>query len=149
MFQFSITTLDLHITAGLITAGFMRTDSDVTSLPIMSLKIKKMIGARLKPAVKDHITIGLWLTPAVFWRTLITADLSQESTVIGLYHCRFQPRTDGDKPTTQKATAVLSFLISSIPRTEARVCALLSIVAAALHHEASAWILKNGLIFLL
>ena len=61
-----------------------------------------MIGAGLKPAVKDHITTGLWFKPAVFWQALITAGLSQELTVIGLYHCRFYPRTDGDKPTTQK-----------------------------------------------
>ena len=47
----------------------------------------------------------------------------------------------------KKAAAVLCFLLSSIPRIEARVWALPSIVAAALHHEASAWILKNGLIF--
>jgi len=32
---------DLHITVGLITAGFVRTDSDVPSLPVMSLKMKK------------------------------------------------------------------------------------------------------------
>jgi hypothetical protein len=30
--------------------------SDVPPLPVMSLKMKKMIGAGLKPAVKDHIT---------------------------------------------------------------------------------------------
>ena len=84
-----ITTLDLHIIAGIITAGFVRTGSDVPSLPVMSLKIKKMIGAGLKPAVKDHITAGLWLEPVVFWRALITVGLSQEPTVIGLYHCRF------------------------------------------------------------
>ena len=83
-----------------------------------------MIGARLKPAVKDNITTGLWLEPAVFWRPLITAGSSQEPTVISLQH--------------KKATTVLSFLLSSIPRTEARVWALPSIVAAALHHEASA-----------
>jgi len=47
----------------------------------------------------------------------------------------------------KKAAAVLSFLLSSIPRIEAGVLTLPSIVAAALHHEASAWILKNGLIF--
>jgi len=35
------TTPDLHIAAGIITAGFMRTDSDVPSLPVMSLKMKK------------------------------------------------------------------------------------------------------------
>jgi len=34
-------TLDLHITVGIITAGFMRTSSDVPSLPVMSLKMKK------------------------------------------------------------------------------------------------------------
>ena len=44
-----------------------------------------MIGAGLKPAVKDHIIVGFWLEPAVFWRALITAGLSQEATVIGLY----------------------------------------------------------------
>ena len=82
-------TLNLHITVGIITVGFVRTVSDVPSLPVMSLKMKKMIGAGLKPAVKDHITVGLWLEPAVFWRPLITAGLSQELTVIGLYHCRF------------------------------------------------------------
>ena len=36
----SATTTDLDITAGLITVGFMRTGSDVPSLPVMSLKIK-------------------------------------------------------------------------------------------------------------
>ena len=30
------------------------------------LENKKMIGAGLKPTVKDHITVGLWLEPAVF-----------------------------------------------------------------------------------
>ena len=35
------TTLDLHITAGIITAEFVRIDSDVPSLSVMSLKIKK------------------------------------------------------------------------------------------------------------
>jgi len=39
--QVSHTTPDLHITAGIITAGFMRTDSDVPLLPVMSLKMKK------------------------------------------------------------------------------------------------------------
>ena len=68
----SHTTPYLHITAGIITAGFVRTGSDVPSLPVMSLKIKKMIGAGLKSAVKDHIIAGLWLEPAVFWRALIT-----------------------------------------------------------------------------
>ena len=97
-----------------------------------------MIGARLKSTAKDHITAGLWLEPVMFWRAPITVGLSQEPTVIGHYHCRFYPRTDGDKPTTQKAVAILSFLLSSIPRTEARVWTLPSIVAVALHHEASA-----------
>jgi len=32
---------DLHITAGTITVGFMRTGSDVSSLAVMSLKMKK------------------------------------------------------------------------------------------------------------
>lgn len=53
------------------------------------LENEKMIGAGLKPTVKDHITAGLWLEPVVFWRALITAGLSQEPTVIGLYHYRF------------------------------------------------------------
>ena len=53
------------------------------------LENEKMIGARLKPAVKHHITASLWLEPAVFWRPLITAGLRQEPTVIVLYHCRF------------------------------------------------------------
>jgi len=35
------TTPDLHITTGIITAGFARTNSDVPSLPVMSLKMKK------------------------------------------------------------------------------------------------------------
>jgi len=35
------TTPDLHITAGLITAGFVRTGSDVLSLPVKSLKMRK------------------------------------------------------------------------------------------------------------
>ena len=48
-----------------------------------------MIGAGLKPAVKDHITADFWLEPVVFWRALITAGLSQEPTVNGLYHYRF------------------------------------------------------------
>ena len=81
-----VTTPDLHITAGIITAGFLRTSSDVPPLPVMSLKMKKMIGAGLKPAVNDHIIVGLWHEPAMFWRPLITAGLSQELTVIGHYH---------------------------------------------------------------
>jgi hypothetical protein len=51
--------------------------------------------------------------------------------------------------TVQKAGAILSFLISSIASTEARVWAARSIVVAALHHEASSSVWKNGLIFLL
>ena len=69
------------------------------------------------------------------WLGSITVGSIHEPTVISLQN--------------KKAAAVLSFLIFSIPRTEARVWDLPSIVAAALHHEASAWILKNGLIFLL
>ena len=34
------TTPELHITAGIITVGFVRAGSDVPSLPVMSLKIK-------------------------------------------------------------------------------------------------------------
>ena len=64
-----------------------------------------MIGARLKPAVKDHITAGLWLAPVVSWRPLITAGSNQEPTVIWCYHCQFEPRTDGDKIAVQKADA--------------------------------------------
>jgi len=37
----TITTTDLDITAGLITVGFVRTGSDVPSLPVMSLKMRK------------------------------------------------------------------------------------------------------------
>ena len=37
----TITTTDLDITAGLITVGFVRTNSDVPSLPVMSLKNEK------------------------------------------------------------------------------------------------------------
>jgi len=84
-----VTTPDLHITAGIITAGFVRTGSDVPSLPVMSLKMKKMIDAGLKPAVKDHITVGFWLEPTVFWRALITIGSSHKPVVIWLYHCRF------------------------------------------------------------
>ena len=108
-----------------------------------------MIGAGLKPAVKDHITTGLWLAPVVSWRPLITVGPNQEPIVILCYHCQFNPRTDGDKIAVQKAGAVLSFLLSSIPSTKALVWAAPSIVAAALHREASSWIWKNGLIFLL
>jgi hypothetical protein len=61
------------------------------------------------------------------------------------YHCWFKPRTDGDKLTLQKAAAILSSLLSSIPNTEACVSPPPSIVVAALHHEASSWVLKNGL----
>ena len=86
------------------------------------------------------------------------------SVLAATHHCRFKPRADSDFDLSlsvlannwqwqslqhKKATAVLCFLLSSIPRTEARVWALPSIVVSALHHEASAWILKNGLIFLL
>ena len=39
--KLAYTTPDLHITAGIITAGFVRTGSDVPSLPVMSLKMKK------------------------------------------------------------------------------------------------------------
>ena len=54
------TTPDLHITADIITVGFVRTDSNVSLLSVMSLKMKKkMIGAGLKPTVKDYITAGL------------------------------------------------------------------------------------------
>ena len=84
-----ITTPDLYITAGLITVGFVRTGSDILSPAGYELENEKMIGAGLKPAVKDHITTGFWLEPAVFWRALITIGLSQEPTVIGLYHCQF------------------------------------------------------------
>ena len=59
------TTPDLYITAGIITTGFVRIDSDVPSLPVMSLKMKKIIGAGLKPAVKDNITAGWQQTDSV------------------------------------------------------------------------------------
>jgi len=74
-----------------------------------------MIGAGLKPTVKDHITAGLWLAPVVSWRPFITAGSNQEPAVIWCYHCRFEPRTDGDNITVQKASIVLFFLLSSIP----------------------------------
>ena len=61
------TASDLHITVGIITVGFVRTGNNVPSLLVMSLKMKKMIRAGLKLAVKDHITAGLWLEPADFW----------------------------------------------------------------------------------
>jgi len=108
-----------------------------------------MIGAGLNPIVDDHITTGLWLAPVVSWRPVITAGSNQELTVIWCYHCRFELRTDGDKIAVQKANAVLSFLLSSIPSTKTRIWDAPSIVAAALHCEASSWIWKDGLIFLL
>ena len=37
----STTMLDLHITVDIIAVGFVRTDSDVPSLLVMSLKMKK------------------------------------------------------------------------------------------------------------
>ena len=37
----TITTTDLDITAGLITVEFVRTGSDVSSLPVLSLKMRK------------------------------------------------------------------------------------------------------------
>jgi hypothetical protein len=49
----------------------------------------------------------------------------------------------------QKAGAILSFLLSSIPSIEVHVWAASSILMATLHREASSWIWKNGLIFLL
>jgi hypothetical protein len=60
---------DSVITAGLITAS-------------SELENEKMIGAGLKPTVKDHITADLWLAPAVSWRSFITAGSSQEPIVI-------------------------------------------------------------------
>ena len=99
--------------------------------------------------MKDHITAGLWLAPAVSWRPLITAGSNQEPIVIWCYHYRFEPRTNVDKIVVQKASVVLSFLLSSLPSTEVHVWADPSIVAAALRHKASSWIWKNGLIFLL
>ena len=66
------------------------------------LENEKMIGAGLKPTVKHHITVGLWLEPTVFWWPLITAGSSHKPAVIWPYHCRFYPRTDGDKPIAQK-----------------------------------------------
>jgi hypothetical protein len=66
------------------------------------------------------------------------------------YHCRFKPRTDSDEPdSTKKVVAVIFFLHSFIPRTEARVWATPSNVAVAQIREATTWIWKNGLIFLL
>ena len=111
------------------------------------LENEKMIAVGLKPTVKDPITTSLWLAPAVSWRPLITVGSNQEPTVIWCYHCRFESRTDDDKIAVQKASTVLSFLLSSILSTEARDWAAPSIVAAALHCEASSWIWMNGLIF--
>jgi len=37
----TITMPDLDISAGIITTGFVRTGSDVPSLPVMSLKMRK------------------------------------------------------------------------------------------------------------
>ena len=96
-----------------------------------------MIRVRLKLVVKDHVTADLWLAPAVSWWLLITTGSNQVPIVIWCYHCWFEPRTDGDKIAVQKASIVLSFLLSSIPSIEARVWATPSIVAATLHREAS------------
>ena len=46
------------------------------------LENEKMIGAGLKPEMKDHITPGLWLAPEVSWRPLITAGSNQEPGTI-------------------------------------------------------------------
>ena len=95
-----VTTTDLDITTSLITAGFVIENRQWCTFTVGSeLENKKMIGARLKPTVKDHITAGS----------------NQEPTVIWCYHCRFEPRTDGDNITVQKASTVLFFLLSSIP----------------------------------
>ena len=144
--HYAHTTIDLDITTGLITVGFMRTGSDVPSLQVLSLKWENDWGG-LKPVVKDNITTGLWLVPGVSWQPLITAGSNQEPTVIWCYHCLFERRTDGDKISVQNAGTVLSFFLSSILSTEACVWAAPSIVASALHREASSWIWKNGLIF--
>ena len=40
----TITTTDLDITAGLITVEFVRTSSDVTSLLVLRLKMRKCLG---------------------------------------------------------------------------------------------------------
>jgi len=100
----------------------------------ISVSLCKSLGIFCFP--KDHIIAGLWLAPAVSWRPLITAGSNQEPAMIWCYHYRFESRIDDDKIAVQKASAVLSFLLSSIPSTEARVWAALSIVAAALHLEA-------------
>ena len=55
------TTPNLDITVGLITAGFMRTGSDVPSLITAGFELEneKIIGAGIKLTVKDNITVGL------------------------------------------------------------------------------------------
>ena len=92
-----------------------------------------------KPVVKDHITIDLSLAPAMTWRPLITSGSNQELTEIWCY-CPFYQKLTVINWQYKKDAAVLSFLLSSIPSTEARVWALPTIVVAVLHHEASPWI---------
>jgi len=46
------------------------------------LENEKMIEARVKPAVKDHITASLWLAPAVSWRPLADSDLVLSLSVL-------------------------------------------------------------------
>jgi hypothetical protein len=49
----------------------------------------KMIGGQRKPAVKVHITTGLWLELTVSAQSQITAGSSQEPTLMWCYYCRF------------------------------------------------------------
>jgi hypothetical protein len=144
-----ITTIDLDITTSLITAGFEWTSSDVPSLPVLSLKIRKWLGLDQNRQWRStslpvcdlhrqwldvHLSLPV-LAKNCQWCWAITIGSRQEPTVITSQY--------------KNTGAILSFLLFSIPSTEARVWAAPSIVAAALHHEASSWIWKNGSIFLL
>jgi hypothetical protein len=61
----------LVFTASLITAGFLKTDSDSAS---------------------QDITAGFWLKPAVIGPT----DSENRVITIGSRHCEFKPRTGSD-----------------------------------------------------
>ena len=144
-----LTTPDLHITTNIITVDLWEPAVMYLHCRLWAWKWENDWGwAKTGSEAPHHYRFVAW-TGSVFAAT---------------YHCRFKPQTGSDLALSlsvnseestvislqlKKAAAVLFFLLSSIPRIEARVWALPSIVAAVLHHEASAWILKNGLIFLL
>ena len=84
-----ITTTDLDITAGLITAGLGWTGSDVPSLSVLSLKIRKWWGLGQNWQWRSTSLPVCGFAPVVAWCLLITAGSSQELSVMLGYHCRF------------------------------------------------------------